>query len=426
MLWSAPETLGKSNAMIAKNSLSASIPASTPLQPERSASSSSSPIFDDGVGITRLVLEKQRGLEFGIDYLRIKAYFSSFDNIHRAIAVLLDQDDIYFSSKSWSPGPGAKIYPNKLEHPICSGGFIWDEDIEKIECCLDLPGQFWASLNSPQQFSKLREARFFGFHDCSRIDLRIDDFSFEVIPYQEMAKAGRQGNVFGTNTYKPFRKYKSGELVDYGNYHGSRNSSKLLRCYVHTFGDDLYHSMRMELEIKRKQAQMVYLILSEFDPTDILSFDQIVQDEFIQFAGFDRNFSNTKISNDDALLWGQLIAEIIVGAFDFRDKAVADSRRDSPRFDWWQKFIDKIGGLLRIKLKLDPPNLPKTLRWIHRQWSSTIAQLKYGLGEKFLEFIDILADFGLQKMKENHYANIDYLMRFPDLIFDFHSDYYEF
>lgn len=387
------------------------------------------PMFDDGVGITRLVLDKQRGLDSGIDYLRVKGYFSTFDNLTRAVTVLGDSEDIRFSDKSWSPGPGATLYDQKLEHPLMSGGCRWDSDIQRFELCLDLSGLFWSQFNSEQQLSKLRLCRFFKMDYCSRIDLKIDDYTFEIIPYKKMVEQGIKGNMFGTNSYKPFRKYQSGSLVQYGDYYGSRNSSYFLRCYVHTFGDNEYHSMRLELEVKRKKAQLVYDILSLADPSDVLSWDDIIQCEFTQFLISNRKpyFGEDSISNEFLHQWGRLISEIILGAFDFRDKTIADSRRDSPRFDWWQKFIDCLGGILRIKITSDPPSLPKTLRWIHRQWVTTLAQLKYGLGiNGFKNFMQTLAEYGLQKMQDSHYANINYLMLNPDAILDFSDSDYAF
>lgn len=414
--------------------LSSDIPTATPHphteSEPRSAQVSTvfSPLFDDGFGITRLVLEPSRGFDFGIDYLRVKGYFREFDNVLGATAVISDSEVARFSDKSWSAGPGATLYEKRLEHPLISGGCRWDEDLERFEVCLDLSGQFWGSLTGKEQFAKLRLCRFFGFYSCSRIDLKFDDYSFEVIPYSEMAKAGKTGNVFGTHTYKPFREYVSGELVSYGDYYGSRNSTNFLRCYVHTFGEQEYHSMRLELEIKRKAAQSVYHLLSEFDYTkDVSSWDDIIQDEFGFIFGGNGDFENTFITDEGIDKWGRCIAAIICGVFDFRDKSKADSRRDSERFDWWQKFLDFVGSGLRVKVNADAPSLPKTLRWIHRQWVTTLAQFKYALGiSGFNNLMQTLADYGAQNLRECHLSNIEYLMKNPDAVCDFRDSEFVF
>lgn len=420
--------------MIAKNSLSASIPASTPRQPERSAPSGSSffPTFYDGRCITRLNLDNSKVgvLAPGVDYLTVTGRFDSLHQIESALLSILDSQQIFFSDKFWSSGHGAQRYDFRLEHPIASGGYSYNSDFSCFFCCLRLPGAFFSSLTLSQQFEKVRLCYLSGFRKCSRIDLKLDDYSFQINPYKQMSEAANSNNIFGAKHYHPHADVVSGELVGYGDYYGSRNSAYFLRNYVHTFGEDEYHSMRMELEIKRKKAQLAYDVLVKLDPSNVLSWDDIVQDEFVQLLISDSKISyleSSEISDNLLEHWANLISQIIVGAFDFRDKSVADSRRDSPRLDWWQEFIDLIGGCIRIRLSPNPPTLPKTVRWMRRQWLTTLAQLKYGLGiNGFNNFMQTLADYGNHNLKNYHLANIEFLMANPDFILDFWRSEYEF
>jgi hypothetical protein len=263
--------------------------------------------------------------------------------------------------------------------------------------------------------------------------LRIDDHSFKIIPYRELALAGKQGNMFGGSKYHPHRDYVSGELVEYGDYYGSRNSARFMRCYVHTFGEDEYHSMRLELEATRGLAPALYHVLSEFDDNAVIpSWDEIVNEDLsIIIAESGYSFQETNISTPGLERWGQVIGAAVVGAFDFRDKSVFSerahaSRQHSRRFDWWQQFLEVVGGTLKPRRVPDPKLLPKTLRWVWRQWATSLAVLKHGLGDKFRGFLDTVAEFGVGKLDEYHLANIDYLLRHPDLVHDIESDIYPF
>lgn len=385
----------------------------------------------DGVGITRLFLCDQRGVEVGVDYLAVSACFCTESGFLSALSLILDvESPVIDYNKGWLAGPGAEFFDWSICHPLVFGGVKFDEDLSLYKVSLVFRGEFFASFSLKQTYSFIKSLRRLGFYDCSRIDIRIDDFTFSFIPYNQMFSSGLSGNYFHARKFKPFLEFELGELISWGMGWGSRNSARYARTYIHDFTDTLgkyiYSSMRHEVEFKRDVAQSVFDALAAFNNNSCLSdlSEAFVEDSDFGFVETEKEFSEPTQETLDN--FSKLLAVTALGFIDFRDRSVfSDPKkanvRDSKRFDWWQVFLEKLGGMLRFKRESSPPALPKQMRFLSRI-SRVFAKLKAGLQEDFYNFLDIVADFGQSRLDNKDLADIDYLLRFPGLAHDLVSD----
>jgi hypothetical protein len=197
---------------------------------------------------------------------------------------------------------------------------------------------------------------------CTRIDLAIDDSTFELIPFDKMVSACREKDYTG------FRKSKliDGDLSStqgFGErtlYLGSRLSTEMTRIYNHK-----NKFLRLEKEYKGEKAT--------------LAVDKLLQSsDYKEFA--------------------QLVANLAIGSVHFLDRNNDDGSYEDHNVSrcktlpWWQDFLELIGGSFKLSLERKKFSLQATKDWLSRQVSRTLLAARLAYGDKrFLKFIGALS-----------------------------------
>ena len=270
-----------------------------------------------------------------------------------------------------------KQYPARFESRIVaiSGGcFVVPETKCIEEFTIRLSGQFWGQLSLLDQIEVLCTISKLPSAKVSRIDLSIDDFSKEIIPYDLMAQSCKLHQYSGIkrsreihgNTLPP--EPRADTL-----YLGSRESKSFHRCYWKP------DRLRFEHEIKGKESH--------------LSFQSLVA------------MSSRKLSEI-----ADYIAQLAIGSIQFVDRKDSDEIDEREKnldrcepFSWWQEFLDIVGTGIRIKLPVIERSLEKTKKWFERQIYPTLFAFREGMG--ILDF-NTMMDTGLrgasQRQSKHH------------------------
>ena len=96
--------------------------------------------------------------------------------------------------KSWSSGDKARSYSNTIDSPIGLKGAYSSYKTENslntfYDVTISLSGQYFASLSTIEQWKLYRDLYYDYSTSCSRVDTSIDDYSFKLIPIDEMIEA---------------------------------------------------------------------------------------------------------------------------------------------------------------------------------------------------------------------------------------------
>ena len=133
---------------------------------------------------------------------------------------------------------------------------------------VQLRGKYWEKLTIGEMMEVLNHCEYY---QCSysRLDLRLDDWNYNIFPYQEMMEAWQRGDIAG------FKKagYNQEGTPDNLNWRysfGGRKSEAYTRGYNHDWGEDetlsQRESHRYEVEFKGKKAKEVIRLLCGFKP----------------------------------------------------------------------------------------------------------------------------------------------------------------
>lgn len=347
-------------------------------------------ILADGVGNTRQ--EPKNKLYSHLDYLRVRRDEMSKDDFELLLDFIVkrhcEHEDI-----PWSPGAGAVWYNHKITGAYgVVGGFSINEK-GLYSAMIDLPGEYFEQTNPSDQWHLL-VGLYYRFNvKCSRIDLAIDDPEYYVIPIDEMREAYARGQNFRFRNHKYVMSSSGLGDCDETDYFGSRNSGKMVRTYDH---EGECH--RFEVEFKRGFAQPV------FEEILFLKREDAISDEGIAFStqkGISASDSQMSVYVQKAM------SAIALGAIDFRDRGNREDKsrvgvRDSVRLDFWQEFIDRVAGYIyRVQVVKPVRTLEKTLEWVKRQCSGTLAMFKEGMGrEGFYAWVWKLVGFGEERMSQ--------------------------
>lgn len=345
-------------------------------------------LAQDGTSNTRL--KPITGLYCHCDYLRIRRNQIPMDTFVLLLE-FLDQKLSCEMDKPWSPGGFAVYYENRIEGiEGIRGGFTVDDD-GCVSVMIDLSGVYFKQLTPVDQWRLFRGLHYTYQMKCSRIDLAIDDYTYSVIPVDEMWEAANARCNFG------FRKSK---LVDSGNcgeeravtmYYGSRESGKLVRTYDHDA-----ECMRFEAEFKRAYSNDIFTRIATLERPDLFNNTGGDATNIKIFHTSDNSWSNTI---------QKTIASLAVGAIDFRHRRRSDGTtrggfRDTTRCDFYQLLLDKIEvEPCRVRLHKQPRTIRKSLDWVKRQVAPTLATLAGGLGRhKFNLLIQEIVQEGELRM----------------------------
>ena len=277
-----------------------------------------------------------------------------------------------------------KQYPSRFESIIVAinGGCSVVPDTEYLEdYTIQLSGQFWGQLSLLDQIEVLCTIAQLPSAKVSRLDLSIDDFSKEIIPYDSMVDACHTGQHSGFRKGTEIKNFNLQEGDREGTLNlGSRQSKSFHRCYWKP------DRLRFEHEIKGKESHLVFQSLIAM--------------------------SGQKLSEIAAY-----IARISVGSIQFVDRAksVKTGKKEKnldrcEPLSWWQEFLDIIGTGIRIKLPVIDRSLDKTRKWFERQVFPTLLAFRKGMGiPDFKTMLDLGFSNASQRQSKHHEQVTDLL-----------------
>jgi len=253
----------------------------------------------------------------------------------------------------------AQWHKSRIETKLpLSGGFtIYDyPDNAYISVILRFSGQWFDALDLCQQQSMFKYLSHLS-PTCSRVDIALDDHTWQIIPYDEMSKAIDDANFIGFKKSHEYRdKTPSGEHPEHTLYCGSRNSLEYTRIYNHK-----HKCLRLEKELKGAKANFVFLA--------IVDADLPLQD----FANF--------------------LAGHAIGSIDFVNRVRPDGDRETnlnrcDRLEFWQHFISIVVEGIKIKVERVRKTLESTEHWLDKQVSGSLFAFCQTFGVKpFLDSI---------------------------------------
>lgn len=215
----------------------------------------------------------------------------------------------------------------------------------------------------------------------SRIDLAIDDYTFDLFPKDAIEEAVARGDVAGVQKTQKVSSGKVGERQVETLYLGGRKSEAMTRLYNHQFKDGT-ESHRWETEFKGRKAQAVY--------------DRIVEWE----QDYDRP------REDQMRELGELITSIVIGhataSLDFIDKTKGGTRspkgvnrQDCKRFQWWQKVLDTLAYPLALEIRRKESSWQDTANWLIHQGARSLYALREVFGAvEFHQLMKYLVENG--------------------------------
>lgn len=345
-------------------------------------------LAQDGTSNTRL--KPITKLYSHCDYLRIRRDEMPMDTFVRLLE-FLDQKLSCEMEKPWSPGGFALYYENRIEGiEGIRGGFTVDDD-GCVSTMIDLSGLYFKQLTPVDQW-RLFQGLYYTYKvKCSRIDLAIDDYTYSVIPVDEMYEAAMAGCNFRFKKVKVIESGNCGEEQARTVYYGSRESGKLVRTYNHDS-----ECMRLESEFKRKYSHVIFSELATMERPSLFDSEGADSSAFKIFLAGDNHWSNTI---------QRKMAAMALGAIDFRNRKPRDDAkrgglRDSTRCDFYQLLLDKLEvEPYRVRLSKQPRSIRKSLEWVKRQVAPTLATLAGGLGRhKFNLLIQEIVQEGELRM----------------------------
>lgn len=360
---------------------------------------------ETGSGHTRL---DQEVLLVGVDYIRVTAKISTWDGVRALIEFLVNDSEYLIREEiPFSLGKGSPIYPSSIKTAVgINGGYrvVGDGgDNNYYEVIFDFSGQYLEKLSCLEQWRLCRGLWHQWQVRCTRLDIKIDDFSYRLIPLEKMLEAWKRGDVALIKQVRESNTQwhdKEGNLhKDSTYYFGSRNSRKMIRIYNHFHGEDedgnKCYSRRLEAEFKRGSPDEIFQLIVSYDRGD-----------------FDNYESEDKVNE----FLGQVLASHAVGCVDFVNKSEKSGERvnykDCSRLSFWQEFIDGIGGWIRVSPVVKNVSLKDRVEWIRRQVAKSIKIVKDGLGViGFQGFISNLCDEAEKRFNNEDWQLLEQLKK---------------
>lgn len=242
-----------------------------------------------------------------------------------------------------------------------SGGFdiLQCEDSETgvdtvlIKSFFRVSGQFFDALTIDKMQDLVVWLADIGI-EPSRLDLRLDDSTFEHIPKQQIEAAILAGQYSGFSS-APYH----GDLLkqeDNSQYLGSRRSNSYIRLYPHiTDKDSNSRVSRWEREIKGRECKETWSALVN-----------VARKSSQQFLGF--------------------IASTSIGGVDFVDRKLEKNAKRQKnlvrcqKLDWWIEFLDLVGGANRCKAPVQVWTMQGAERWLSYSVCPTLLCMVKAIG----------------------------------------------
>jgi len=311
-------------------------------------------------------------LSIGIDYFRAVMWFPSKEALQQGIGQLaINNPYLLKDDTPWGAGPGATRYPNSVHTAVGIRGGYGEREANDgstyWELMLDYSGEYCQRLTIVDYTQLCMMIKHDYQGRCTRLDIKIDDWQENVIPVDEMVQAFHDGNnaLFRKHKTISDERWEKGQIVaDVTHYFGSRNSGKMVRIYRHWHDHIKDYSLRYEAEFKRGRCNEIFDMLADFDWQKNYRIHQEVEDVESSIA--------------------QALGAYALGALDFVNKSEKDwevvNYQNCQRLPFWQKFIDAIGGYLRIRPPVQTTSLTDRMEWFKRQCSKTLRIFQQGLG----------------------------------------------
>lgn len=348
-----------------------------------------------------------------IDYLRMTHQGLNGDFFSRILSFICEHYTIDMDVP-WSPGGGAVWFPHRVRGiEGFVGGFRVEEN-GTYTLMYQLPGEYWINKSAVYQWRMLRGLGNFFTATCNRIDLAIDDSTFEIIPLLQMLDSYERGEgmYFKKRSLSSHQDtFESSKVNTW--YFGSRRSNKMHRIYKHS--DDCF---RHECEFKGAYANSIFSSLIGLERPKIKIPD------FEKPSGYDIRWVGDAVWEKEVQ---RTMASLIVSQIDFRERTRKKDKmhagvKESVRCVFWDEYINKLNAYsFKVKPLVPKPSLQRTLAWIKRQCSATLAMLKEGVGVvKFLAWMHELTELGSMRMDSIKMFWASYLQKHPKAI-DFSS-----
>lgn len=350
-----------------------------------------------------LELENVPRLDSHLDYLS-GSLILACDDLPDFCRFLANDKPFQISADSRAYVAGQSLPSKVFMPPGIALGYesVFKDDLETdyIKIWLQLSGEYWESCNNINAWRITTYLKAVGFN-CTRIDIALDDYTYDVIPLGEMIRAYDAGNGYYFRKHKIVESRQAWDAErELTYYFGSRQ--KLVRVYPHNFSGDL-DCMRYEAEFHGKTSKLIFDQLSSFERGCTVSYDS----ENNSISSVDNGL--TRFETSDELLDAEisrLISAFALGAIDFRDrKGKKDvAVRDSRRFGWFQSFIDAFAGFAyRPRFASEGRTVKKSIDWLYRQVAPTISAIRRGVGHSdWIQFINTLIDNGSDRMGAFH------------------------
>lgn len=320
----------------------------------------------------------------GIDWISVSTKLPNREKFERFIKDVFGELPIVVIDRAFKIADG--VYKDKtIKSQVGVRGGLTVDD-RGYHCYLQIPGSWWEPKTPLQCIRVIWQLQAYRC-TCSRLDVRLDDWSHELIPAGKMVAAAAQGDCAG------FKKWGNnyGGVVGEGQQclvtsFGGRKSEAYTRIYYHDWGEQLGQSLRFETEFKGAKAQQVFELLGGWERSDS-----------------DKDNTNQEISD--------LIISLVTGQMDFIDKTKGGSRspkginkQDCKRLDWWQEFLDIVGEGLKITVTRHKASWQEKIEWLYRQVSKSIYMLRNVLGfTRYSELISGLCGSAVERMTDQDY-----------------------
>ena len=182
---------------------------------------------------------------------------------------------------------------------------------------------------------------------CTRIDVAIDDYSKSLDP-QLMLDAYRAGDCGIIRKMSHVMNYRSGEPYGWTLNFGSRESESFVRYYdKDAESNGAVPTWRLEAEFKGDKAQKV---LGDIATLPLSELHELAP---------------------------KYLGVIVLGCLAFVDRDGKQRRlKRCPNLPWWQDFIDRVGGSLRVVCPRPRPTLHRKVRWLRDQVIPSIATIE--------------------------------------------------
>lgn len=331
-----------------------------------------------------------RIVECGIDYLRGTVPIRYSMDIRTLISKCFDLDLNLVKDRNGQPlGTGFYKLRFTSEHGInvMALNRSIDDSSTDQHCLIDIPGKSLARIDTQAQADFFLELAFLEFN-CTRIDIKADDYSKTITPQLAMI-ASQDGNKTGFRRFS-YQQDDRGAGTFYAGLRGRNGGGKFVRIYDKWLqSDGEIDAVRIELEASSAKAVDIFCSLTTLE-----------------------------ISH-----WPDFIRGVFDAALSFKDRTEQKKACRAKMLSWWSWFVD--GSVVFSFSRIVKQSVfEKTRNWIKNQVVASLAMLVCGeSGDFFLRdskqmwsTIYPLIIEGLDHMGERHQNLVRQYWRDNDML----------